>query len=262
MTTIGINLGVDRMGCLGIGLPPSLLQIILPMKPKLVMLHGALGAQSQLKRLKQELEKTFEVLSFDFEGHGMRKAKDRPFRIQHFAENLEDFLDAHDLKDARIFGYSMGGYVALHLASKRKDLIGSIFTLATKFDWNPETSAKEIKMLDPEGILAKVPKYAETLQRRHQGLDWKEHLRMTADLMVNLGDHPLLDSETLSQIDIPVRVGLGDRDTMVSLEETQEVYKALPKGELMVIPKTPHPIEKVDLKTLGTAVAQFFTEEV
>jgi hypothetical protein len=50
---------------------------------------------------------------------------------------------------------------------------------------------------------------------------------------------------------------LGDRDQMVSLQETLDVYKALPQAQLAVLPNTPHPIEKVDLSLVSVLVQRF-----
>jgi hypothetical protein len=39
---------------------------------------------------------------------------------------------------------------------------------------------------------------------------------------------------------------LGDRDKMVTLEETASVYKALPSAQMCILPATQHPIEQVN----------------
>ena len=50
---------------------------------------------------------------------------------------------------------------------------------------------------------------------------------------------------------------MGDRDTMVSIEETLDAYRALPAGELEVLPATPHPMERVDLHRLTLSLVGF-----
>jgi hypothetical protein len=44
---------------------------------------------------------------------------------------------------------------------------------------------------------------------------------------------------------------LGDRDTTVSLDETAAAVRALPQGELAVLPRTPHPLEQADAARLA-----------
>jgi pimeloyl-ACP methyl ester carboxylesterase len=224
----------------------------------LLLLHGALGASTQFANLTPLLSDTFDIHTLDFEGHGASVAS-RPFRIEYFAENVVNYLNNHSLDKCDIVGYSMGGYVALYLASVLPERINRIFTLATKFRWNPETSDKEAGFLDAEKIEAKVPKYAQFLQSLH-GEKWRDNLNATREMMLHLGDNPVLSASVLSNIAIPVHIGLGDRDAMVSIEETIEAYKALTNGELQIFPKTPHPLEKVRSDIFAAAISDFFIE--
>lgn len=224
----------------------------------LLLLHGALGARSQFDAWKALLEPHYRVYTLDFEGHGSSPFADRPFRIEHFAENLQVFLDAEELNGVDIFGYSMGGYVAMHLAAQNPAAVGRIFTFATKLAWSPETSAKEVKMLNADKIMEKVPKFAAMLEARHHGNEWREHLARTAEMMLDLGDQPRLTPEVFAALQHRIRMGVGDRDHMVSIEETVGAYRHLPHGELFVMPDTPHPLEKIDAARMVAAMREFF----
>ena len=225
-------------------------------KPELLLLHGALGSQTAFDALRPGLTDYFQLHSLDFEGHGPRKT-DRSFRIAHFAENVLDYMDDHHIPQIDIFGYSMGGYVALYLAREFPQRVNNIFTLATKFHWTPDGAEKEVKMLDPDIILPKVPHFAKALMARHTGQGWREVLLRTSEMMLSLGKEPVLWTE-LSDLPHHVRVGIGDRDTMVTLEESLELYRLLQHGELQVLPATHHPLEKVDVERLGRAIREFF----
>lgn len=227
-------------------------------KSPLILLHGALGAQSQFAPWLPLLEPHFEVHLLEFEGHGRQPFADRPFAIAHFAENLEQFIVQKGLDRPNIFGYSMGGYVALWLSLRRPELIGKLFTFATKLDWNPAGAAKEVKMLDIPTILDKVPKFATMLEARHHGNEWKEHLSRTAAMMLAMGHEPPLTAEDFTKVSIPVRMGIGDRDTMVTLEETIAAYRAIPGAELFVMPNGPHPIEKLDAGRMAAGIREYF----
>ncbi|MEM0997925.1 MAG: alpha/beta fold hydrolase [Bacteroidota bacterium] len=230
------------------------------MSRNLILLHGALGAAVQFSAWIPLLEDEFVVHTLDLEGHGSQPFADRAFRIGHFTENLQAYIEANGLLGADIFGYSMGGYVALDLARKQPGKLGRIHTFATKLAWSPETAAKEVKMLNPDVILAKVPKFAAQLETRHSGNDWRENLQRTADLMLDLGEAPVLKPEDLAAIEIPVRMGIGDRDNMVSIRETEAFYRHLPQGEMVVLPRTPHPLEKMDPVTMTRAIREYFRE--
>jgi pimeloyl-ACP methyl ester carboxylesterase len=227
-------------------------------KPSLILLHGALGAAAQFESWIPELERTFHIRTMDFEGHGGRGHTDRPFAIEHFTENLEEFIVNIGQGPADIFGYSMGGYVALHLALKQPELVRRIFTFATKVAWNAESAAHEANMLDPDTVQDKTPKYVERLQSLHQGKDWRLQLELTADMMLDLGEFPTIRAKDFKNIRQPVRLGVGDRDNMVTLEETIAAFQLIPDCQLFVMPGTAHPLEKIGQKQICASISQFF----
>lgn len=224
---------------------------------RLLLLAGALGEKGQFEHLAKALSGKFELHTLNFSGHGATTMPDA-FSIELFAENVLDYLAAHELVDINIFGYSMGGYVALYLARFHPQKVRKVFTLATKWEWTPAIAAKEIRMLDPEKIAAKIPVFAQQLATRHHPNGWKLVLQKTADLMQGLGDHPPLQGSDFEQLTQHIRVAIGDRDKMVTLEETIAVYGLLQHGELQVLPATPHPFEQVETRRLVDALVDFF----
>lgn len=227
-------------------------------RPPLLMLHGAIGAARQLAPLKHILETHCgQVRMLDFPGHGGRSMPVLPFSIRQFAESTISYLDEQGLERVDIFGYSMGGYVALYMARHYPSRVGRICTLATKFNWDPATAAREVRLLHPETIEQKVPHFAKTLEERHSPQHWKDVLHATAALMTALGDSPELSDDDLLQITHPVLLSVGDRDTMVSLEETIQVYRRLPNAQFAVLPNTTHPVEQIDLHRLEELLRRF-----
>ncbi|MFT5858565.1 MAG: pimeloyl-ACP methyl ester carboxylesterase [Flavobacteriaceae bacterium] len=77
----------------------------------------------------------------------------------------------------------MGGYVALSLAHQNPKLVNKIVTLGTKFDWNPSSTAKEVKLLNPSVISEKIPQFATHLEKEHAPLDWNKVVENTAKMM-------------------------------------------------------------------------------
>ena len=148
--------------------------------------------------------------------------------------------------DTVVFGYSMGGYAALLLAAQRPQGLKGVITLGTKLAWNPEMAAKEVSRLHAPTIRAKVPKFADQLEERHRGAGgWESVLGKTATLMTELGARPLVVDTVLAKIEVPVRLMVGDRDTLVTIDETASAARNIPQGQLAVLPGTPHPIEQV-----------------
>lgn len=224
---------------------------------KLLLLHGAIGAKDQLQPLAEELKNDYEVHSLNFSGHGGEHMPNS-FSIELFANDVLTYLEKNNIQKINIFGYSMGGYVALYLAKYYHGKVEKLFTLATKFDWTPEISQKEIRMLDANKIEEKIPAFAQILEKRHQPNNWKVLLKKTADMMLALGNKNCLTLQDLTSITIPAKIGVGDNDNMVTLGETKEVAQNLKNSELLILQDTLHPIEKVDLKDLSDEIKNFF----
>jgi len=227
----------------------------------LLLLHGALGSKSQFSSLIPLLEDTLQIHTLDFEGHGSSPLKVRSFRSDHFAENVLDYLNEHSLSSVDIFGYSMGGHAGLYLAKNHPERINRVFTLATKFLWTPEIADHEAALLDADQILKKVPHFAKVLEERHAVSGWKNVLQKTKEMFLELGEKNTLPEEHIRRIPHVVRIGVGDRDNMVSIEESVKVYQSLPQGELQIFPATPHPLEKAPLSCLVHSLIDFFAGE-
>lgn len=223
----------------------------------LLLLHGALGSKEQFNELIEKLSAHYKVHTFSFSGHGRVPSHQHAFTIQNFAHEVLDYLNKHQLLKVAVFGYSMGGYVALWLARFYPDRIDKIFTLGTKLKWNQETAEKEIKLLNPEKIIEKVPAFAQGLAGLHGEHEWKSTIAKTALLMKDLA-HTHLSDQDFIRIPHAVQLGLGTADNMVTREETEWVQKLLPHGHLLLLENVPHPLDKVDVHLLETEIKKWF----
>ena len=217
----------------------------------LIILHGALGAQSQFDQLAAQLADHFHVHTLDFDGHGTKSGLEMDFSIERFAQNLEDFMTQNELHKPLIFGYSMGGYVALKLESRKPGSFEKLLTLGTKFDWTPESAEKEVKMLNTEKIEEKVPAFAAYLKTLHGENEWKSVLQRTAEMMIGLGNNPALKPNDFRSIKLPVILLRGSKDTMVTAEETKRVQELLSGSAYYEPADWQHPINLVPSKELA-----------
>jgi pimeloyl-ACP methyl ester carboxylesterase len=219
------------------------------MKPNLILLHGALGSKRYLQTLKAELIADYNVFDLDFSGHGDDQDQ-RPFSIELFAQNVLDFIQEKGITQTHVFGYSMGGYVAITAALKSPKLFQDIVTYGTKFNWSPEIAAQEVQLLNPEKVEEKVPAFAASLRTLHTPNDWKMVMTKTAQLMLGLGDGKGLKSADFERVSNKVTIGWGSADKMVSESESINVVNLLQNGNFASLKDQPHPIEKVVLDFL------------
>lgn len=223
----------------------------------LLLLHGALGSKTQFDFLVPRLEKHFELHPLNFEGHGNAEPADRPFRIEHFVENVLIYLDEHDLSKVNIFGYSMGGYVALALAKRYPEYVCRVATLGTVLRWDQDIAERECRYLHPEKIKEKVPHFAEKLSRRHTA-GWGMVVDRTREMLQHLGRNPLLSDGDWATLELPIRLHVGDRDTTAGLKPTIQVYDKMGQAELNVLPATAHSLEEVQTQLLLASLTYFY----
>lgn len=224
---------------------------------EIIVIHGALGSASQMIPIAETLGAIAPVRLIELPGHGNTPLGERDFSIAGFVRSL-----GTDVGSGRpiAFGYSLGGYVALALEATAPGTFAGIVTYGTKFAWNPEESAREVKLLDASTIATKVPAFAAALQARHEGAGgWELVLQRTATLITAAGEDSLLTPSVLSRIRPPVTVSVGTVDATVSVQETAAAALLVENGQHVFLEGLPHAIEKVpmaDIAALVRGIAQ------
>jgi pimeloyl-ACP methyl ester carboxylesterase len=227
-----------------------------PIKQNLILLHGALGSQKTFESFIPELSKLYHVYCFDFRGHGIH-SEDTKITCEILCDQLIEFIEKNHLKRTTIFGYSMGGYIALMCSLKRPDLLGKIITLATKFEWNPVIAAYEINQLNLINDLPPTHPFKKQLILFHKEENIFKSIECVASLMFDIGEKSYLNATNLPFIKSKVLLQLGELDKMVSLSETTTVLNQLIDAELMILPDTKHPFEKVNQFELINNIKKF-----
>ncbi len=156
------------------------------------------------------------------------------------------YLNEQSIESTHVFGYSMGGYVALKAALSLPQKIKRIITLGTKFNWDEESTAREVKMMNPDKVEEKVPHFAAKLKEEHHPQDWKKVMDKTAQMMINMSKGAKLMDEDFKQINLPVVIGIGSLDKMVTYDESEKVASILPDAKLISLDGVKHPIDKVE----------------
>jgi pimeloyl-ACP methyl ester carboxylesterase len=109
----------------------------------LLLLHGGLfNIDLQFGHLIPGLAATRRVVAADFQGHGRTGDIDRPLTGADLASDVVGLLRHLDLAQADVFGFSVGGAVALHLAITRPQLVRKLVVSSVSF--HPDGDRPEI----------------------------------------------------------------------------------------------------------------------
>jgi pimeloyl-ACP methyl ester carboxylesterase len=71
----------------------------------------------------------FEVIALDLPGHGESTAPRVDYTATYFADAVEGFLDARDIRGAVLAGESIGASIALTLAGRGKARVERVFAV-------------------------------------------------------------------------------------------------------------------------------------
>ncbi len=80
--------------------------------PDLIIMHGLFGMSDNWQSLAKKWASNFRVHLLDMRNHGRSPQSDE-FSYDLMAEDLAEYLEAQNLKEANILGHSMGGKVAM-----------------------------------------------------------------------------------------------------------------------------------------------------
>ena len=90
----------------------------------LLLLHGGLfNIDLQFGELLPGLSATRQVIAADFQGHGRTNDIDRPLTCAGWPTTSSGCWNTSGIGQVDLFGFSVGGGVALHLAIKHPDLV-------------------------------------------------------------------------------------------------------------------------------------------
>ena len=96
--------------------------------PPVVLLHGlACGKRMWFHQIRA-LRRRFRVIAYDLRGHGQTDAPAvaTEYSAAHLARDLVGVLDALDIKQAAIVGFSLGGGPALALAASKPERVSRL----------------------------------------------------------------------------------------------------------------------------------------
>lgn len=220
-------------------------------KANLILIHGALGTGKELMPLADELKDAYTVHIYEIPGHGARSNELASFNLDTIREDFNRFLVG--IGPCYIFGFSLGGYLALSCAQQKNEFILGVVTLGTKLNWSPEIAEHEVKSLDIAFLQTKVTGFYQYLYGLHDK-HLPELLLATADFMRKLGDNPALPPQSVSAIDVPVRIVRGGKDKMVSAAESRAIAAQIPNGRYFEIPHFIHPLGFLKAKSVANMI--------
>jgi pimeloyl-ACP methyl ester carboxylesterase len=197
----------------------------------LVLLHGAFNTiDLAFGMLIPELSKTRQVIAVEMQGHGRTADIDRPFSFQAMADDIAALLKYLKTDSADVFGYSMGGGVALQLAIRHPEVVKKLIIASAVYKyegWTAETRAI-LPTLTPE-IFEGSPIKTEYDRLAPDPKHWTQFVNKMKQFVITPYD---FSAEKIRAIKSPTLIITGDGDGVLP-EHAVEMFR-LRHGKYMI----------------------------
>ena len=194
----------------------------------LVVLHGAYMNIPSMGAIIPKLAETHKVYALEFQGHGRTTDIGRPITYPNLADDVAAFMDAVGLKQADVFGYSMGAGAGLQLAIRHPEKVKKLVAASVGYDlegWQPEFTAM-IPQMNLE-MFANLPFEAEYRKLAAN----PDGFKALATKLIQLEKEPMAWGTEVKALKTPVLIIAGDAD-VVTLEHAVSMFKLLGGGAM------------------------------
>ncbi len=103
--------------------------------PSVVLIHRFAGSVHEWDEIVPELAKVHRVIRTDLLGHGGSEKPGSGYSIEGQARLIAAVLDRLGVRSALVIGHSMGGDIAIALASARRDLVQRLVAIDANPEW-------------------------------------------------------------------------------------------------------------------------------
>lgn len=181
--------------------------------PALLLIHGNGEDHTIFDAAADVLAQRYYVIMPDSRGHGASQPVKR-YSYREMAKDMAALLEALDVHEAAVFGFSDGGIVALMMAMDHPQRVSRIVAAGA----NAHPLGVEMSCL------------RDVVKEWIKTRDGKLWLMMT---------QPMMTRRQLSKIKLPVRIVAGEHD-LIRPTHTRAIAKAIPGAQLHIVPGEDH----------------------
>lgn len=208
----------------------------------LVLLHGGLLTIGlTFGAMLPTLAASRRVIAVELQGHGRTADADRPLGFDALADDVAALLDQLGVDSADVFGFSLGGLVALRLAMRHPGRVERLVVAAAHYrrdGYHPE-------ILDPAcyATSTRMPTADEFAEMRTEyervAPDPGHFEAFAAKASALISEFDGWSEVELRAIGAPTLVVVGDTD-FVRIEHAARMRELIPTAALAVLPDTTH----------------------
>ena len=205
----------------------------------LILVHGGLMTGSMgWGDLRRRFAEKFRVIVPDCRGCGRTDNPQGKMDYRVMADDVVALAKALDLVNPIIGGWSDGGQIVLEVGIRHPDFAKALIVGAAMHKLTQKT--KDGFTLVPQWLESE-PELKEALRAAHSHVYGPEYLETFVNMQIRMwSDLSNYPQDTITGIEVPTLLIIGDKDEAVPLEIQIEMHNLMPNTELAIIPNMTH----------------------
>ena len=220
----------------------------------LIILHGLFGSLDNWQTHGKKLSEYFEVYLVDQRNHGHSDWSDE-FNYDLLADDLNEFIDDHDLDDVILIGHSMGGKTIMRYAQKYPDKIAKMIVVdmgVKEYPIHHDNILDGLKSIDlneintRSGASAQLSEYIESQSIRQfllKNLYWIEKGKLGWRINIDVLDREMaqiVKSLPKEESLIDVLFIAGGQSNYILEEDHDDIRNLFPLADFHTIERAGH----------------------
>ncbi len=202
----------------------------------ILFLHGWLGSWRYWVPVMDELSADFRTYALDLWGFGDSDKTCERYDVHAYMELLLAFMDELGIWRAPLVGHTLGAAIAVQTALQHPDRVPRV--MAVGLPLTPETIHRKLRATAPNEVLARC---FWGRQRPYPEVEMglaktaPQAIARTVQAVAQLDVRAILE-----EIDAPVLVVYGGKDTVIDPAQADELEDRLDGARAIVLPESSH----------------------
>lgn len=219
----------------------------------LILIHGAFDNLNMWYNQVPVLSKNYRVITYDIRGFGKTESREAEYSVSLFTEDLYQFTKAIGIDKAICIGFSLGGSIAVQLATENPELVKAIvlsnssagLAIATPSPEAMQRGQQILELLDKGDIKTA----AELMASAAFSPDFKSKNPVEFEKFVNSklqnDPHQLAQvmrslrggtsAPDISKLKCPVLLVIGEHDSGMGPERGKQLQQMIPNSKLVIL---------------------------
>jgi pimeloyl-ACP methyl ester carboxylesterase len=203
----------------------------------LVLLHGFLGSGADWQLIFKDQPQGYQLVIPDLRGHGRSTNPSMVFTFRQSALDVFALLDRLDIERFEAIGLSGGAKTLLHMATQQPARIEAM-VLVSATHYFPAQARAIMRQMTVE---SRTEEEWQVMRQRHQhGDDQIRALWRQGNAFKDSYDDMNFTPPYLSMIQARTLIVHGDRDPFYPVDIPLEMYAAIPRSYLWIVPNRGH----------------------